>query len=53
MPNDRSGNCKENPDVQIPKSTLELRRSEFSTEWVPYWMTETLVGLNLMKEISK
>jgi hypothetical protein len=33
MPNDRSGNCKDNPDVQIPKSTLKPHRSEFPTEW--------------------
>ena len=53
MPTDRSGNCKENPDVQIPKSTLKLRRSEFSTEWCAHWMIETLAGLTLMKDISK
>jgi hypothetical protein len=53
MPNDRSGNCKENPDVQIPKSTLKPCRSEFFTEWCAPWMNETLAGSALMKEASK
>jgi hypothetical protein len=53
MPNDRSGNCKENPDVQIPKSTLKTIDLNSSLNGVPHWMTETLAGSALMKEASK
>jgi hypothetical protein len=52
MTNDRSSNCKENPDVQIPKSTLKPRRSEFFTEWCTP-LDENPVGEVLGSDLKK
>jgi UDP-N-acetylmuramate-alanine ligase len=60
MPNDRSGNCKKNPDVQISKSTLKQSMDELDSastkghkcrENVKIWVGE-MVCENMKSEVD-